>query len=191
MRRLKENPILLVSSIVSLVIGLWLITADSNRIINSIYFIIGGGLIITGISKIITMKYSNDKSFVYDGLVNIVIGLLIMYVHNWIITIILGLLFIGFPLYRIFKSIDKKEQFKRELPLIIIGLVIALSGDIIANIFIKILGGLFVLLSIYLFINIFTDKIAIYRFKKVGNSTRDKSSGNVIDVEYVESESDE
>ena len=121
-----------------------------------------------------------------------IIGILIMFVHNWIVTIILGLAFVVFPLYRISKSIDKKERFKQELPLLIIGLVITLSGDLIANIFIKALGVLLVLLAIYLFINIFTDKIAIYRFKRVNTTQkRDQRSDNVIDVEYEESESDE
>lgn len=190
MKRIRENPVLFISSIFTFFIGLWLILTDHNRIINFIYLIIGGGLIITGISKILMEKHSNDKSFIYDGLLNVIIGFSIMFVHNWIVTIILGLCFVIFPLYRIYKSNDKKACFKRELPLLIIGLVITLSGDLIANIFIKVLGALFILLSIYLFINIFTDKIAIYHFKRT-SKTHKINHDNVIDAEYEESDSDE
>ena len=73
----------------------------------------------------------------------------------------------------------------------IIGLVIALSGDLIANIFIKLLGILLILLAIYLFINIFTDKIAIFRFKIKKKPSINKHNDNIIDAEYVESDSDE
>ena len=190
MKKLKENPVLLISSIFSLILGLWLLLTDSTRIINFIYFIVGGGLIVTGISKILLENKFNDKSYTYDGVVDIVIGILVMFVHDTLLTIILGLLFVVFPIIRIVKSIDKKMTFKRELPLLIIGLVIALSGDLIADLFIKILGVLIILLAIYLFICIFTDKIKIIRFEHHTSYHR-KAERDVIDVEYVEGEDNE
>ena len=185
MIRLKQNPILLISSIVSLVLGLWLLTTDYNEILGMIYFLIGGGLILTGISKLYLKNKSNEGSYLYDGAINIIVGVMIMFVHDLITTIILGVIFVLFPIIRICKSTSKKETFKRELPLLIIGLVIALSGDLIGNIFVKILGVLFILLAIYLFINIFTDKISFYKTRKI---KKDKvvDSNNVIDVEYEE-----
>ena len=183
MRKLRENPVLLVSSIVCLIIGLWLLTTDPNRILNSVYFLIGGGLIITGISKILMNSNSSEKSYLYDGTVNIVIGILIMFVHDFVISIILGILFIAVPVIRIYKSADKKESFKQELPLLLIGLVIALSGDLIANIFIKGLGILFILFAIYLFVCIFSERI---RFYYTYIKTEKIKKDNVIDVDYEE-----
>lgn len=186
MKKLRENPVLLVSSIISLIIGIWLLTTDSSRVLGSIYFLIGGGLILTGISKILMNNYSNESSYVYDGIVNIVIGVAIMFVHDLIISVILGVLFVIFPIIRIYKSVDKKERFKQELPLLIIGLVIALSGDLIGNIFVKALGVLLILLAVYLFICIFTDKIRIIKITR-GKETKVKNNkDNVIDVEYEE-----
>lgn len=190
MKKIKLHPYLLISSIITLIIGLWLIFTDYHRIINFIYFIVGGGLIITGISKLLVANY-NQKSYFYDGITNIVIGILIMFVHNLIVTIILGLAFIVFPLIRIYNSNDRKYAFKRELPLLIIGLVIALSGDLIANIFVKILGGLFILLAIYLFLNIFLEKISYIKFYKTTNNKNLHSQDNVIDVEFEEGDGDE
>ena len=52
MNKIRKHPFLLTASIVSLILGLLLILSDHNEVINFIYFAIGGGLIITGISKI-------------------------------------------------------------------------------------------------------------------------------------------
>ena len=186
MRKLRENPVLLVSSIVCLIIGLWLLTTDPNRILNSVYFLIGGGLIITGISKILMNSNSSEKSYLYDGTVNIVIGILIMFVHDFVISIILGILFIVFPVIRIYKSADRKESFKQELPLLLIGLVIALSGDLIGGIFVKLLGAVLIILAIYLFVGIFTDKIKFIKIKYGSKMKRKGSRDNVIDVDYEE-----
>ena len=184
MNKIKEHPLLLISSIISMTLGMWLITTDYNKIIGLLYFIVGGGLILTGISKILINNKPNDKLYLYDGTVDIIVGILIMFVHDIISTIILGALFIVFPIIRIMKSADKNNAVKKELPLLIIGLVIALSGDLIGNIFVKILGGLFICLAIYLFINIFTDKISINRSTKRVNHPVDRD--NVIDGEYEE-----
>lgn len=190
MNKIKNNPFLLVSSVVSLVLGLWLLFTEPTRIINLIYFIVGGGLIVTGISKLLLESRFSDKSYTYDGVVNIAIGILIMFVHDTLITIILGLAFVVFPIIRIVKSVDKNYAFKQELPLLIIGLIIALSGDLIAQIFIKILGVLFILFAIYLFVCIFIEKI---RFIKVVNYTQYHTNINrdVIDVDYEEGEDNE
>lgn len=191
MIKIRKHPYLLVLSIICLVLGLTLIFTDYVRIINFIYFIVGGGLIITGISKLLMGNNLNDKTYLYDGITNIIVGVLIMFVHNMIMTIILGLLFIIFPLFRIIKSVDKKYAFKRELPLLIIGLVIALSGDLIAEVFVKFLGVLFILLAIYLFVNIFIEKINIKVFKFSSIKEEKTINRNIIDVEYEESDDDE
>ncbi len=190
MNKLKNNPLLLIGSIISLVIGLMLVFTDYQRIINFIYFVVGGGLIITGISKLIIENNTQDKSYMYDGIIDIVIGIFIMFVHDLIVTVILGILFIIFPIVRIIKSDTKKYTFKKELPLLIIGFVIALSGDLIAGIFIKILGVLMILLAIYLFVCIFTQKIRIINVGYHSDST-DNANKDIIDVECEESESDE
>lgn len=193
MDKIKRKPHLLISSIITLVIGIWLLFTDYTRIINFIYFIVGGGLILTGLYKVLLMDYRKNKTYMYDGFIDIVIGILIMFVHNFIVTIFLGLIFVLFPIIRIVKSDEPMHTFKRELPLLIIGLVIALSGDLLAKIFIKFLGALFILLAVYLFVNIFTDKIAIIKFKtiKVKYTKNNPNSDNIIDVDYEEREHSE
>lgn len=180
--KLRKHPYLLIGSIVCIITGIFLLISDPVRIINMIYFLLGGGLILTGIYKLI-LSENKEKMYMYDGIVDVIVGISFMFFHDLIITIILGLIFIAFPVVRIIKSIDKFKTFKKELPLLIIGLVIALSGGLMGNIFVKILGALFVLLGIYLFINIFTDKINILKSKNTSKNTRRK---DVIDVDYEE-----
>ena len=193
MDKIKRNPYLLISSIVTLLIGAWFLCTDYTKIINFIYFIVGGGLILTGLYKVLLMDYRKNKTYVYDGFIDIVIGILIMFVHNFIVTIFLGLIFVLFPVIRIIKSDRPKYTFKRELPLLIIGLVIALSGDLLAKIFIKFLGVLLVLFSVYLFVNIFTEKIAIFKFKtiKIKHFKHNSNNDNIIDVDYEERDGNE
>ena len=188
MDKIKRHPYLFVATIVSFLIGVWLICSDHNRIINTVYFLVGGGLIFTGLSKMLLLDFSKNKTYLYEGVTNVVVGMLIMFIHNFIVTLILGLIFVAFPVIRIFKSGDFASAIKKEFPLLIIGLVIAFSGDLLANIFVKFIGVLFVLLAIYLLVSIFTEKITVISFKtkRATRSKHNQERDNVIDVDYEE-----
>lgn len=189
MNKFKQHPVLLFFSILFLVFGLWFILDDAAKIISLVYGVIGVCLIVTGAAKLL-MKH---PKYTYDGLVNIVIGIVIMFFHNFILTIILGAIFIVFPLVRICLSNMKKDAIKRELPYLIFGLVIILCGDIFTIILIKIIGVIFLILSLFLFVSIFTKKVInINDFMFYVNSEgRELSYDNVIDVEYEEVDGDE
>ena len=184
MNKLRNHPYLLIGSIVAVMSGIWLLFTDPTKVINMIYFFLGGGLILTGLYKLLVSN-NNDKMYIYDGALDVVIGISFMFFHDLFITIVLGLTFAVFPIARIIRSSDRKQTLKRELPLLIIGLVIALSGGLMGSIFVKILGGFSILLGIYLFINIYTDKLNF--MKKKRTKTKEKHNrDNVIDVDYEE-----
>ena len=185
MDKIKRHPYLFAATIVSLLIGIWLICSDHNRIISTVYFLVGGGLILTGLYKMLLLDYRENKTYLYDGILNIIIGMLIMFVHNFIATLILGLVFAALPVVRIVKSDDPKSALKKEFPLLIIGLVIAFSGDLLANVFIKLIGILFILLAVYLIVSIFTEKIIVVKLKNK-RSKHNQERDNVIDVDYEE-----
>lgn len=187
MTKIKNHPYLMILSVVSLGLGLWLLfVAEPTDIIYYSYLLVGGGLIISSLYKLLKLSDRLTKLQQIEAIVNAGIGVGIIFISNFIIRIGLGLLFIVFPLYRIIKSSDKKSALKREILYLIIGLVIALSGDLLSQIFIYILGGIFILFSIYLFVSIFVDKI---RFKKgIDRMERQQSINrdDYIDVEYEE-----
>ena len=188
MDKIKRHPYLFVATIISLLIGIWFICSDHNKIISTVYFLVGGGLILTGLYKMLLLDYKGNKTYLYDGIISIVTGILIMFVHNFIVTLILGLAFAIFPVIRIVNSDDSRSAFKKEFPLLIIGLVIAFSGDLLANVFIKFIGVLFILLAIYLFVSILTEKITVIRFTTTNTkrSKHNRERDNVIDVDYEE-----
>jgi drug/metabolite transporter superfamily protein YnfA len=183
MERFRKHPYLLIGSIIAVMCGIWLLFTDPSKVIGMIYFLVGGVLILTGIYKLLVSN-NKDKMYIYDGAIDVIVGISFMFFHDLIITIILGLIFVIFPLVRTFRSKDKKATFKREIPLLIIGLVIALSGGLMGTIFVKILGGISILFGIYLFINIYTDKFNVLKRKKVKKEYHKRD--DVIDVEYEE-----
>ena len=187
MNKIKQHPYLLFFSITCLVLGLWFILDNPAKIYRLIYGFIGISLIVTGTSKVLL----NDPKYTYDGMLNIVTGVLIMFLHNYILTIIFGVIFLVFPLYRIWISNDKKYAFKREMLYLIFGLVVVLCGDIFAFVLVKIIGILFLIFAVLLFIMIFTAKVYkefMFFGEDVSNSL---GFDNVIDVDYEESDDNE
>lgn len=192
LKKIKEHPILLISSLFFLLMGIFLILSDPGYVINLIYWLVGLPCIFSGIFKLIF--YQDNEDF-FEGLVSIIIGICFIFLHNFIVTIILGLVFIGFPIYRIIKSNHKKEMFLQELPFLIIGLVMMLSGDLIIHIFIKVLGVIAILYAIYLFVSIFKNYRVFYfstkRIKREPIRRKSKRDDDYIDAKYEEREVDE
>ena len=185
MRKLQEHPYLLLTSIFSMALGISLMFADANVIINFIYWGLSIILIIGGLAKIIFKQYVYNQISglaLADGVVDIIVGILFLFFHNIIVTIILGILFMVLPIVRIFKSRDRKQTLKKESPMLVTGLVIALCGDALGFVVVKIIASIFILLAIYLFINIFTDKIAFWNKKE--SKPKMKRNDSIIDAEY-------
>ena len=186
MDKIKKHPVLFFLSIASLVVGLWFILDNPSKVIGVIYTFIGICLIMSGVLKMLT----NQKKYTYDGLINVVVGILIMFLHNLVFTIILGAIFMIFPLARIVVSENKAYTFKRELPFLIIGLVIALCADLFAVILVKISGVILLILAVCLFVLIFVSKEVYNQFMFFGDEAKNALGfDNVFD--YEESEDDE
>ena len=64
---------------------------------------------------------------------------------------ILGILFMVLPIVRILKSRDRKQTLKKESPMLVTGLVIALCGDALGFVVVKIIASVFILLAIIVF----------------------------------------
>ena len=151
--KLRQHPFMLVGTIICLVTGIFLLVADPAIVMTFIYFVVGGGIILSGIYKIIISEIK-DKLYFYNGVTDVVVGICYMFFHDIVTAIILGLILMVFPAIRILRSRRKYLQFKTELPHLIFGSVIAISGGVLGEIFVKVLGGTFILLAIYIFINI-------------------------------------
>lgn len=183
MEKIRNHPFLMLGTLFFLGMAAIFLFINPVAILNFIYVMIGVGLIISGASKIILANQMNNNSFPLEGLLNIGIGVAIIFFNHFIVTIILGALFMVFPIIRICKAYNKKYAFKKELPLLIIGLVIALSGDFVFWILIKVVGGFFLLVALYLFVLIFTDKFSLTKIKQ---EKTNKKSDDYINATYEE-----
>lgn len=184
LKKIKEHPYILLTGLIFIALGLFLIFVDSSFILMFIHTSMAFMLILLGISKFMLAKRS--KLDTYSGIVNIAIGTLFLFFYNFIIDIILGSILVIFPIVRIVLSENKKLTFKQELPLFLMGIFIIFSGDLFVNIFFKIIGGLLILLGIYQFISIFFERIQILQVNYGNNSNESTKRRNVVDVSYEE-----
>ena len=184
LKKIKEHPYILLTGLIFIALGLFLIFVDSSFILMFIHTSMSFMLILLGISKFMLAKRS--KLDTYSGIVNIAIGTLFLFFYNFIVTIILGTILVIFPIVRIVLSDNKKLTFKQELPLFLMGIFIIFSGDLFVNIFFKIIGGLLILLGIYQFISIFFERIQILQVNYGNGSKEAKKRKNVVDVSYEE-----
>jgi uncharacterized membrane protein HdeD (DUF308 family) len=185
--KIKKHPYLLLASITSLILGIFLLLVNPSNILDFLYLSIGFMVVMIGVSKLYTSN-QNQKAL-YDGALDILIGILFIFFHNFIITMILGLLFLVFPIIRILKSSYKGIAFKSELPLLILGLVMIFSGDLLVSIFVKVLGVFLIVLAIYLFISIFIDKLQFFVVTNQNvESSKTRKREDIVDVTYEERE---
>ena len=157
------------SSIILMVFGLLialLSVFSFDGLANFICVCIGLLIIIVNIFPLIMAisLVEHDRRYIPDlvlTLISIVVGIVFMVDRkNIIISIVLAFILIILPIIRIIMSDNKKEKFKEELPLLIIGLLLAFNvGDKIFQIALISFGGLIFIYGIIgLIINIKDEK---------------------------------
>lgn len=159
----------LASSIILMVFGLLialLSVFSFDGLANFICVCIGLLIIIVNIFPLIMAisLVEHDRRYIPDlvlTLISIVVGIVFMVDRkNIIISIVLAFILIILPIIRIIMSDKKKEKFKEELPLLIIGILLAFNvGDKIFQIALISFGGLIFIYGIIgLIINIKDEK---------------------------------
>lgn len=159
----------LASSIILMVFGLLialLSVFSFDGLANFICVCIGLLIIIVNIFPLIMAisLVEHDRRYIPDlvlTLISIVVGIVFMVDRkNIIISIVLAFILIILPIIRIIMSDNKKEKFKEELTLLIIGLLLAFNvGDKIFQIALISFGGLIFIYGIIgLIINIKDEK---------------------------------
>lgn len=155
MSKFKEHPFMTFFAAVCIVGGLYLIFGNPDFIKNTLSFLIGGFLIISGLSKLLIgsyyingVKYEQKYSII---LLDCILGTIIIFNIDFLVEIISFLYFILFPLSLIISNTNKKEEFMRQLPKIIIGVVVLfIELSYIYRIFLTIVGSCLILLGLVL-----------------------------------------
>ena len=149
----------IIVSILGIIVGILLCFADPNDLLRFIFVGIGIFIVISGISSLLMNKYSfeNEKNTnMVIGIIQMILGFVMIFYPHSIANIIVGILLIALPIYKILSNNNKKETLKKETIKLIIGLVILICGIGSAiNVILDILGiNVIALCTIYIIYNI-------------------------------------
>lgn len=143
----------ILTSIIGIILGI-LFMFFANDILK-VFLIVFGVIIILMSLPALIFSISNGVKDKYNtinlllSIVNIVFGVLLIFVSNNVLFILAGIWVLIEPVYNIVVSNDKKEVAKKHLSTIIIGLVLILLGITKSfGFFAYLVGGVFVALSI-------------------------------------------
>lgn len=131
----------LIFGILLFLIGLFFCFGNTE-LLTKIIFIVIGILIIA--SNILPLIDSIKKKLYFNlatHLIEVIFGILFIFVHNKAISIIIGIIFIIIPIINIIISNDKRETLNYYLPSLIFGiLVLVLGPSLIGHVLFLILG---------------------------------------------------
>ena len=128
----KKLTTVLIGTLIGLVLGLFFILADPQRMLSGIFAVLGVLTVIFNIPAFLVglarLNTAYGKAKCFSSLVSIVVGCLMIFWHASLLMILLGIYMIASPILQILLLRDKKASFLSELPKIIIGVVLLLVG---------------------------------------------------------------
>ncbi|MBR2371001.1 MAG: hypothetical protein IKA82_03155 [Clostridia bacterium] len=130
----KQSKSTFIPSMVAAAIGLILglvIAIFSEAIINVLFVILGVVIIIASIPNVVDALSDSHKQGLIPVILSAIpaiIGLVLIFWHNSVVMVIVGIYMLIFPIVRILMSYDPKAQFSLELRNLILGLVLILVG---------------------------------------------------------------
>ena len=178
-----SKKVSIVTSIVLMVIGALmslLAYFAYDSFINFVCVVLGIFIIICNIYPLLVYSslITQDKSYIPNfviALVFVIIGVLFIFVHGFVMSIIATVFLIILPIIRILLSNDKKTQLLKETPLLVIGALVLFN--VFDGIFrwVLIAGGIVIfLIGLVYLIMLLTNKYKV------------KNDNNVIDAEIKE-----
>lgn len=170
---------ILVTGIIGILIGLFMFIIPVNTLLKILFVVFGIMMLISGIPSLIhSLSNKNEAGSTLDtviSLISVILGVILIFWHNSVVMIVCGIYLLALPVIRIFMSDNKKLQLRRELPRMILGVVMIIAGPgTIIDLLLKISGGVIILLAVLYMI------FALLSLKtKTENATR-KTGGRVF-----------
>ena len=171
--KIKANPILFITGTILLALGIILFFVNPSNIMSIVYVGVGVVLTLTGFVTFSIRGQMGDINFIF-GLLYIFAGLSLIFFQNAIVSIIIAVILIVLPIIRIIKAEDKKIQFKKEVPIFLLAVLVGFVG--FDKVFVYSLAAILIMVSIYLYYLVFTYK------KTVLTSTK----RNSVDANFTE-----
>ncbi len=180
----RNNVILfwnILISIIGIILGIIFIFADPEDILKIAGIILGIYLIFNGVLIFLSSTIQTTLMEKYNNMIISIIlfilGILLLFVHHYVFSIVAGIFLIIIPIYRIIANHQHFETFKKEIVHLVLGAILIFCGiNTLTKIIFYILGGLVILLSIvyliFFLINYFKAKHLIKK-KEQENSVID------------------
>ncbi len=138
MNQIKHNAIkpavtgLVVSTLLGVLLGLFLLLVDVGFLLNIIFVVLGVLTVLNNLPTLIfsiaAFRSAEGKLLFVLSLVATVLGVLMIFFHNSLFMILLGVYFVLVPLLRLAFSKERTELLREEAPKLIIGVVMILLG---------------------------------------------------------------
>lgn len=123
---------ILISGLLGVGLGLFLILVNISFLMGIIFIIIGILTVFNNLPSLIfsffDFKTNEGKIMLVLSFFATAIGVAMIFFHNWILMIVLGIYFIFIPLLRLLLSQRHQELVGEELPKMILGVVMLLLG---------------------------------------------------------------
>jgi hypothetical protein len=122
----------LILAIPGLIIGLLLLLIPTDFLLKLIFVVMGVITVLSSIPGLVagaaTFSTGAGKLSVIVSLISAIVGFLMIFNHNDILMIVLGVYMIALPILNVILAKDHLAQFKAELPKLIIGLLLVILG---------------------------------------------------------------
>lgn len=182
-------------AIIAMLLGAMLIFIPYESLIGFLFTLIGIIIVITNLIPcyIYWVQYKANKNYLFEALsatISLLLGFIFIFCHGIIrdvISIILAIWLVVLPIVRIVKSDNKNYQLKKEIPYILIGILLFfVPASSIFSIIIKVFGGIIFIYGIILLILTIKNN-SNNNDNNSQNSSKDDSR-IIIDVEYKDVE---
>ena len=135
------------------VVGLLLLLIPTSLLISLIFIIMGIVTVISSIPGLIagvaTFSTVGGKVSCVVSLISAIVGFLMIFNHNELLMIILGVYMIILPIVNVILSREHVAQFKAELPKLIIGVLLVILGPAnTLDLLFRVVGWLLIAFSI-------------------------------------------
>lgn len=144
----------IIPSVILAIIGLILLIVPYGVLVDIIFTIIGLMLISFNIIPCLVYwsNYQSDKKILTSAILStilVILGVVFIFWHNWVISVILALWLIAIPIIRIANSHNKMDAFKKEIVYFVIAALLFFTPvEALFHIVIKVFGAILLLLAV-------------------------------------------
>ena len=185
---------LAVTALLGSALGLFLLLADVNFLFGIVFVVLGILTVFNNLPGLVLgaveLHTTAGKLLFSLSLISTMLGVIMIFYHNEILMILLGVYFVLMPIVRLILAKDRSELFRRELPKLVLGVVMILLGPAgVVSILFRIAGiTVLILTAIY----VVTTVRALRRLQhKTGSRVFVDTDGNgKCDVLYVDTTGD-